>query len=164
MIITTKFYSISNPTPQPTPAPPKLSHLETIRVSKSVSQYLRTEIFLHPGIISASLVLLFSFYIQGFNYWVFKAQIKYHISLIFLIHSASRDIFPSSFLPSFSFLPCLWHAKLSRPGIEPTPQQWPKPQWWQCWILNLLNLKGTPRDLFLKVKRMNRTDDLGFEF
>ena len=39
-----------------------------------------------------------------------------------------------------------WRVEVPRPGIEPTPQQQPKPQQWQCWILNLLILtlnKGT---------------------
>ena len=39
-IITTKFDSMSIPNPQCIPPPPKLSPLETIRFSKSVSQYL----------------------------------------------------------------------------------------------------------------------------
>ena len=39
MIITTQFYSISIPNPQPSPTP-NLSHLETVSFSKSVSQYL----------------------------------------------------------------------------------------------------------------------------
>ena len=30
------------------------------------------------------------------------------------------------------------HKEVLGPGIEPTPKQWPKPQQWQHWILNLL--------------------------
>ena len=40
MIITIEFYRISIPQPQCVPPPPKLSPLETISFSKSVSQYL----------------------------------------------------------------------------------------------------------------------------
>ena len=40
MIITIQFYRISNPQPQHIPPPPKLSPLETMGFSKSVSQYL----------------------------------------------------------------------------------------------------------------------------
>ena len=39
-IITNQFYSISTPNPQSFPRPPNLSHLETVRFSKSVSQCL----------------------------------------------------------------------------------------------------------------------------
>ena len=39
-IITTKFYSISIPSPQCIPSSLKLSHLETINFSKSEGQYL----------------------------------------------------------------------------------------------------------------------------
>ena len=40
MIITIQFYRISIPQPKDIPPPPKLSPLETISISKSVSQYL----------------------------------------------------------------------------------------------------------------------------
>ena len=40
MIITIQFYRISIPYPQRIPALPKLSPLETLSFSKSVSQYL----------------------------------------------------------------------------------------------------------------------------
>ena len=40
MIITTQFYSISIPKPQPILPTPNLSPLETVSFSKSVSQYL----------------------------------------------------------------------------------------------------------------------------
>ena len=40
MIITIQFYRFSIPQPQHIPPPPKLSPLETISFSKSVSQYL----------------------------------------------------------------------------------------------------------------------------
>ena len=38
---------------------------------------------------------------------------------------------------------CPWHQEVSRPGIEPLPQQWPKPQQCQCQILNSLSHQGT---------------------
>ena len=38
----------------------------------------------------------------------------------------------------------LWHVEVPGPGIEPTPQQQPKLQQWQCWIPNLLSYKGAP--------------------
>ena len=40
------------------------------------------------------------------------------------------------------FWPCLWHAKVPRPGIKPEPQQR------KCQILNLLNHQGTPVEVF----------------
>ena len=43
MIITIQFYRISIPQPQRIPLPPKLSPLETVSFSKSVSQYLFCE-------------------------------------------------------------------------------------------------------------------------
>lgn len=38
---------------------------------------------------------------------------------------------------------CPWHTEVPRPGIEPLPEQLPRPQW-QHWIPNLLFHKGTP--------------------
>ena len=35
----------------------------------------------------------------------------------------------------FYFWPHLWHAGVPGPGIEPSMQQWPEPQKWQCWSL-----------------------------
>ena len=43
------------------------------------------------------------------------------------------------------FLPCLWHVEVPTPGIKTIPQQWPKPQQWQCQILNPLHHKGIPK-------------------
>lgn len=37
--------------------------------------------------------------------------------------------------------------EVSRLETEPTPRQWPKPQW-QHWILNPLNQQGTPSTIF----------------
>jgi len=43
------------------------------------------------------------------------------------------------FLKSYLFFwPCLWHAEVPVPGIEPLPQQW------LCQILNPWSLQGTP--------------------
>lgn len=42
-----------------------------------------------------------------------------------------------------SFWPCLWHAEVPGPGMEPEPQQW-KHQ-----VLNLLSHLGTPKMLIL---------------
>lgn len=46
----------------------------------------------------------------------------------------------------FVFFGCTCHTRdwTPGPGIEPTPKQQPKPQWWG-WILNSLCHKGTPR-------------------
>ena len=53
-----------------------------------------------------------------------------------MLHSGRKNLdFPSLSL----FWPYPWHAEVSRPGVEPTPQQW------QCdngWILNLLSRQG----------------------
>ena len=38
----------------------------------------------------------------------------------------------------------LWHAEVPGSGIKPVPQQWPKPQQSQCWILNQLSHQGAP--------------------
>ena len=37
-----------------------------------------------------------------------------------------------------------WHPEVSGPGIKPAPQQWAKPQQWQCWIFNLLGHQRAP--------------------
>ena len=47
----------------------------------------------------------------------------------------------------FIYLFILPHSRqmeVPRPGIEPTPQKWPKPLQWQCRILNPLHHKRTP--------------------
>ena len=51
----------------------------------------------------------------------------------------------------FFFLPCLWHAESPRPGIEPMPQQWPKPWQRQRQILNLLSHRGPPKIYFFEL-------------
>ena len=38
-----------------------------------------------------------------------------------------------------------WHVEVPRPGVEPASQQQPKPLQWQCWILNALHHKETPK-------------------
>ena len=48
------------------------------------------------------------------------------------------------------------HVEVPGPEIEPTPQQWLKPLWQQCWILNLLHHKGTSK----KITYVNITTDL----
>ena len=50
----------------------------------------------------------------------------------------------------FSIWLCLQHVEVLRPGIEPVPLQWPKPLWWQCWILNLLCHRRPPQVTTLK--------------
>ena len=47
------------------------------------------------------------------------------------------------------FQPRLWHVEVSGPGIQPMPQQWPKPLQWQCQILNPVSHRGIPRNIFL---------------
>ena len=44
----------------------------------------------------------------------------------------------------FFFFGHSWHADVSRPEIEPTPQHQPEPQQGLCHILKLLCHKGTP--------------------
>jgi len=72
-------------------------------------------------------------------------------SFVSQVPSLKRSLF------SFShFWPCPLHVEVPGPGIQPTPQQWPKPLWWQHWILNLLHHKRTPQspflnDLFIKM-------------
>ena len=46
------------------------------------------------------------------------------------------------------FWPCLWHAKVPGPGMEPAPQQWLEPLQWQHQLFNLLHHKGTPEATF----------------
>ena len=53
---------------------------------------------------------------------------------------------PIGLLSFFFFWPHLWHAKVSRPGIQPPPQQPPKLLQWRH-ILNLLNHGRTPHVL-----------------
>ena len=45
----------------------------------------------------------------------------------------------------FIFWLYLWHVDIPRPGIEPTPQQQPKPQHSQHWVLNPLSHRETPK-------------------
>ena len=43
------------------------------------------------------------------------------------------------------------HAEVPWPGIKPVPQQWPKPQLWQCQILNYYPPGNSGVDVFLRV-------------
>lgn len=55
--------------------------------------------------------------------------------------------FHKGFLQNFIlFWPSLWHVEIPRPGIEPTQQQWPKSQQWQCRTLSPLHHRGTPKN------------------
>ena len=49
-----------------------------------------------------------------------------------------------NFSSFFFFFPHLQHVESSRLGIEAAPQQQPKPQQWQHWILNPPSHQGTP--------------------
>ena len=49
----------------------------------------------------------------------------------------------------FFFWPCPQHTEVPRSGAELLPQQGPKSQQWQCWILNPLSHQGTPCIYFL---------------
>ena len=67
----------------------------------------------------------------------FRTSLKCHLlvksSLTTLFKIATHSLIPSP-LPCFRlffFFPHQQHAEVPRPGIEPTPQQWPKPQHWQ---------------------------------
>ena len=42
------------------------------------------------------------------------------------------------------FWPCPQLVAFPKPGIEPLPQQQPKPQQGQCWVLHSLSHQGTP--------------------
>ena len=53
-----------------------------------------------------------------------------------------------SFFLSFFLWPSPRHVWVPGPGIEPMPQQWPKPLQWQHRILNPLSHKSTPPPLF----------------
>lgn len=48
------------------------------------------------------------------------------------------------FLNLFFFPPHSQHEELPRPGMEPSPQQWAEPEWWQCGVLNPLHHGGIP--------------------
>ena len=48
------------------------------------------------------------------------------------------------FLFLFLFWPHPWHVEVLWPGIKRAPQQWPKPQQWQHWILSPLSHQGIP--------------------
>ena len=43
-----------------------------------------------------------------------------------------------------------WHVEVPRPGTEPVPQRQPELLQGQCWILNQLCHKTTPRNAVLK--------------
>ena len=45
------------------------------------------------------------------------------------------------------------HMEVPRPGIQPVPQQWPKPKQWQHQVLNPLSHQGTPKLLLKKGER-----------
>ena len=61
MIITIQFYMISIPQPQCIPPPPRLSPLETISFSESVSQYLVSQYLFCKEVRS---VLFFRFHMS----------------------------------------------------------------------------------------------------
>lgn len=46
----------------------------------------------------------------------------------------------------------LWHVEVPGVGIEPVPQQWPRPRTWQCWIFNARPCKRTPKVIFLNLE------------
>ena len=56
------------------------------------------------------------------------------------------DQLPMNF---FFFCPPSQNMKVSRPGIEPKPQQQPKLQQGQWWTLKLWHHKGTPPGIFI---------------
>ena len=59
-------------------------------------------------------------------------QTSYKITAVL---QTERKYFPVCFW----FWPCLWHAEVPGPGVEPVPQQWP----WQ--VLYPLSHQGTPK-------------------
>ena len=52
-------------------------------------------------------------------------------------------VFSSGFFFFFGHA-CGMQKLVPGPGIEPAPQQRPKPQQWQCWLLKQLSRQGTP--------------------
>ena len=56
----------------------------------------------------------------------------------------SLGILATSYDFSFLFWPHPQHTEVSRSGTEPTPQQQPEPQQWQCQIFNPWQYQGTP--------------------
>ena len=73
---------------------------------------------------------------------------KWHIPLSWIAplwkHLQSLHIQMHTFW-CFVKLPYSRHVKVPGPGIKPTPQHWPEPLQWQCWIPNPLSHKGTAR-------------------
>ena len=55
----------------------------------------------------------------------------------------------------FFFFPTPTACRSSRPRMEPTPQQQPKSQQWQFWVLNLLSHQGTLWPAFFTQLTMN---------
>ena len=84
---------------------------------------------------------------------------SHHLCILSTLHSAwqivevqkiSAKLIWTRGVTLFFFLPCLQHVEIPGPEIEPVPQQRPKPMPWQCWILNPLHHKRTPKTDFLK--------------
>ena len=50
----------------------------------------------------------------------------------------------------FFFLLWPWHTEIPRLGIEPVSQRQPKPQQWQCEVINPLHHQGFPKSTLLK--------------
>ena len=61
-------------------------------------------------------------------------------NLVEIVKLLSFDFFIYLFI-----LPYPRHVEVLGPGFKLTPQQRPKPLQWQCWILNSLHHKGTPK-------------------
>ena len=55
----------------------------------------------------------------------------------------------------FFFWPHPLQEKFSDLGIEPSPQQWSKPQQWQCWILNPMSWQGPAESTFNQHLRLS---------
>ena len=66
---------------------------------------------------------------------------KTHFWILYLFPLKKIFFFFKFFFAFFFFFwPCLWHAEIARPGIEPASQQWLKPQQRQClfsWVLSI---------------------------
>ena len=71
--------------------------------------------------------------IRNSSYFIFESLVPYPAS----------GRWSLSFFFFFFFWPHLWHGEVPRPGTEPLSQQW------QCQILSLLSLQGTPTQCHL---------------
>ena len=102
----------------------------------------------------SKILLLFLPYIKARDTWRWRCQTGTEYQAMFVQHVqmhipcySLRRVF-YLFFP-FGHTHSIW--KFRRPGIKPTPQQQPALQKWWCWVLNLLNHRGTPGLSYLRL-------------